>query len=131
MLYLCKEKSINFTHNLHNMKNILFFILVLFSTNIFAQRAIYTDNDGDGILEYTLQNTNGKVIETGYYYNGKMHGTWTSFYPSGKKQAVVKFKNGMKHGKWFFYDQQGRTITTVTYENDKKIMASQSQYSSN
>ena len=113
------------------MKNILFLILVLFSTNILAQRAVYTDNDGDGIVEYTLQNTNGKVIETGYYQNGKMHGTWTSFYPSGTKQAVVKFKNGMKHGKWLFYDHQERIITTVTYENDKKIMASQNQYSSN
>lgn len=112
------------------MRNFLLILTLVFGLSLSAQQVLYTDNDGDGVIEYTLTSNDGKVIETGYYLNGKMHGTWTSFYPSGKKQAVVKFRQGKKHGKWTFFDQQGRTTVTVTYDNDKKIMATQNQYSS-
>lgn len=111
------------------MKKIIFIFTLFFSISVFGQ-AVYTDNDGDGVIEYTLTK-DGKVIETGYYLSGKMHGTWTSFHSNGKKQAVVKFRSGKKHGKWFFFDQEGRETFTVTYENDKKVMASQNRYSSN
>lgn len=112
------------------MRNLLLLISLVIGFSLSAQHSSYTDNDGDGVIEYTLTSNDGKVIETGYYLDGKMHGTWTSFYPSGKKQAVVKFRQGKKHGKWIFFDQQGRTTVMVTYDNDKKIMATQNQYSS-
>lgn len=112
------------------MRNFLLIVSLILGFSVSAQQATYTDLDGDGVIEYTLKSKDGKVIETGYYLNSKMHGTWTSFHPSGKKQAVVKFRNGKKHGKWIFFDQEGRTTLVVTYENDRKIMATQSQYSS-
>jgi antitoxin component YwqK of YwqJK toxin-antitoxin module len=112
------------------MRNFLLIVSLILGFSLSAQQSTYTDDDGDGVIEYTLTSKDGKVIETGYYLNGKMHGTWTSFYPSGKKQAVVKFRNGKKNGKWTFFDQEGRTSLVVTYDNDKKIMATQNQYSS-
>lgn len=112
------------------MRQFLLITSLVLGFGLAAQQATYTDLDGDGVVEYTLKSQDGKVIETGYYLNSKMHGTWTSFYPSGKKQAVVKFRDGKKHGKWIFFDQEGRTTLVVTYENDRKIMATQSQYSS-
>lgn len=111
------------------MRNFLLIISLVLGFGMSAQQAVYTDLDGDGVIEYTLKSTDGKVIETGYYLDSKMHGTWTSFYQSGKKQAVVKFRYGKKHGKWVFFDQEGRTTLVVTYENDRKIMATQNQYS--
>jgi antitoxin component YwqK of YwqJK toxin-antitoxin module len=113
------------------MKNILLMITLLISFNSFAQQAIYTDNDGDGIIEYTLKNEMGNVMETGYYLNGKMTGTWTLYFPNGKKQMVAKFKNGIKHGTWLIYDGNNRLVTEVVYDNNKKLKATQRQYASN
>lgn len=53
------------------MKKILLIITLFISFNSFAQQAIYTDNDGDGVIEYTLKNEMGNVMETGYYLNGR------------------------------------------------------------
>jgi antitoxin component YwqK of YwqJK toxin-antitoxin module len=113
------------------MKKIFTIIILIFSINMYSQTSTYTDYDGDGLIEYSKQNEQGRVIETGFYYNNKMHGTWISYYPSGKKQSIVKFRNGVKHGKWIFLDESGRTLLVVLYENDKKIMATQNQYASN
>lgn len=113
------------------MKNLIVLLLVFMSLPTFAQQAIYTDNDGDGIIEYTLYNKNGKVEETGFYVNGKMTGTWTSYYPNGKKKMVAKFRNGVKHGTWLVYDSKNRVVTEVVYNNNKKVSASQHNYASN
>jgi antitoxin component YwqK of YwqJK toxin-antitoxin module len=112
------------------MKNFLFIVSLILSFGALSQKSIYTDLDGNGVIEYTLESEDGKVIETGHYLHKKMHGTWTSFYQSGKKQGVAKFRHGKKHGKWIFFDQEGRRTLVVTYENDKKIMATQNHYSS-
>ena len=112
------------------MKNILTIFLILLGINLYSQNKTYTDYDGDGIIEYKLQDQSNKIIEIGYYLNNKMHGTWTSFYPSGKKLAVVKFKNGIKHCKWFFFQEDGKVLMVVTYENDKKIMGRENHYTS-
>jgi antitoxin component YwqK of YwqJK toxin-antitoxin module len=113
------------------MKTILIITLLFLNLNLFAQKAIYTDNDGDGVIEYTLMDDFKKVLETGYYQNNKMVGTWTLFYPNGKKRVVAKFKNGIKQGLWLVYDDKGRILTEVFYKDDKKISASQHIYANN
>jgi len=113
------------------MKKILLSFLFVSTTVLFGQRAIYTDNDGDGVIEYTLYDNFGKVSETGYYYNKKMVGTWTSFYPNGKRKVVAKFRNGLKHGTWLVYDDKGRVLNQIVYKEDKKISASQHRYAAN
>jgi len=110
------------------MKKILMTLMLFLGFNLFSQNAIYTDYDGNKIIEYTLQDEYGKVLETGFYFNNKMHGTWTSFFPSGKKQAVVKFRNGIKNGKWFYYDEDGRVLMSITYKDDRKVMVTQNHY---
>lgn len=110
------------------MKHMFTVILLLFGFNLLSQTASYTNYDGDKIIEYTLKSESGKVIETGYYLNNKMHGTWTAYYPSGKVQAIVKFREGNRHGKWSFFDENGRILMVITYNNNKKLMATQNQY---
>lgn len=113
------------------MKKILLFCSLVLGFSMAAQKAHYTDNDGDGVIEYVLVNQNGQVLETGYYYNQKMTGTWTSFYPNGKKQTVAKFRNGVRHGNWFMYNENGLVIFQVVYKEGKKVSASQHSYASN
>ena len=113
------------------MKKIILIFGLILSSSIFAQQAVYTDNDGDGIVEYNLINKDGRTIESGYYYEGKMVGTWTSFYPNGKKQFIARFKNGLKHGKWISYDSQGRELFVITYQDGLRTSATQNRYNNN
>jgi antitoxin component YwqK of YwqJK toxin-antitoxin module len=110
------------------MKKIILFLLVVLGFSTYGQQSIYTDNDGDGVIEYTLQDKSGNVLETGYYYNGKMYGTWTSFFPNGKKQMVAKFKDGKRNGTWFIYDLQGRITFQIVYKDGLKVSASENRY---
>jgi len=47
-------------------KNLFIFSLVL-GFSMSAQKAIYTDLDGDGVIEYVLKDNNGDVLESGFY----------------------------------------------------------------
>ena len=113
------------------MKNILLILCFLLSIEGFSQQSIYTDEDGDGVIEYTQVSKDGKLVEKGFYYNGKMVGTWTSYYPSGKKQVIAKFKSGVKHGTWYIYDNEGRVVVEVEYKDWLKVSATQHKYASN
>ena len=113
------------------MKTILITTLLFLTSNLFAQKAIYTDNDGDGIIEYTSVSKDGRIQERGFYLNGKMTGSWISYSSNGKKSVVAKFKNGEKHGTWFFYDEKGRITLEVVYKDNRKVSASQHRYASN
>ena len=112
------------------MKKFLFLIGLIFTFTVKAQKAIYTDNDGDGVIEYVLRNDDGIVLETGFYYNKQKVKTWTSYYPDGKKQYVARFKNGVRHGLWAMYDQSGKVVFEVIYKDGKKVSASQHSYAS-
>jgi antitoxin component YwqK of YwqJK toxin-antitoxin module len=113
------------------MKKVLVLLTLIVGLPIFSQNAIYTDNDGDGIIEYVLKNSNGRVEETGFYSNGKMTGVWTSYYESGQRKVVARFKNGVKHGTWLIYDSKGRVSTEIVYKEDRKVSATQHKYAVN
>lgn len=113
------------------MKKVLFIFSLVFGLSMSAQNATYTDQDGDGVIEYVLKDNSGKVLETGSYYNQKKVRTWTSYHPNGKKQTVARFKNGVRHGNWYMYDENGLLVFEITYKDGKKVSASQHSYASN
>ena len=49
------------------MKTILIITLLFLNSNLFAQKAIYTDNDGDGVIEYTLMDDLKKVLDSRFF----------------------------------------------------------------
>lgn len=113
------------------MKTILIITLLFITSNLFAQKTIYTDNDGSGTIKYTLVDKDGKIQEEGFYFNKKRSGTWTRYSPNGKKIEVARFRNGQRHGTWFFFDETGKKTFEVVYKNNKKISASEHRYTSN
>jgi antitoxin component YwqK of YwqJK toxin-antitoxin module len=112
------------------MKKILLILGFIIGVSANGQNATYTDNDGDGVIEYVLTNDAGVVLETGFYYNRQKVRTWTSYYPNGKKETVARFRNGLRHGLWVNYDHSGKKVLEVVYKNGKKISASQHSYAS-
>jgi antitoxin component YwqK of YwqJK toxin-antitoxin module len=111
-------------------KNLFIFSLVL-GFSMSAQKAIYTDLDGDGVIEYVLEDNDGGVLETGFYYQQKKVKTWISYYADGNKRVVARFKNGLRHGKWFMYNEKGLVVYEITYKSGKRVSASQHSYASN
>ena len=112
------------------MKNFLLILALIIGVSVNGQNATYTDNDGDGVIEYVLKNNEGVVLETGFYYNRQKVRTWTAYYSDGKKQTVARFKNGLRHGLWSMYDQNGKVVFEVVYKDGKKVSASQHSYAS-
>lgn len=113
------------------MKKIFLLFSLVFAFSMSAQKAYYTDDDGNGVIEYVLLDNEGNKLETGFYCNKKMTGTWISYHPGGKKNVVAKFKNGVRHGNWIIYNQQGQIVYQILYKSGKKVSASQHNYATN
>ena len=110
------------------MKKILFLLSFLMFQNLYSQTTQFTDNDGDGVIEYKLVSTSGIVLEEGFYFNNKMVGTWHLYNDNGTVQMVARFKNGLKHGKWLIYDNKGRVKTEIVYVQGRKESATEHRY---
>ena len=103
--------------NLRVMKKLFLVMFMLMSNYLFSQTTLYTDNDGDGVIEYTLIRNNGSIEEEGYYLNGKMVGTWTSYYTNGVINIRANFKNGLRHGSWTIYEESGKIKFEIIYKD--------------
>jgi antitoxin component YwqK of YwqJK toxin-antitoxin module len=110
------------------MKKILFLLSFLMFQSLYSQTTEFTDNNGDGVIEYRLVSTNGTLLEEGYYFNNKMVGTWRLYTNSGDLQMVAQFRNGLKHGKWLIYDEKGRVKTEIVYVQNRKESATEHRY---
>ena len=106
------------------MKRTLLIMFMLISNYLFSQTTLYTDNDGDGVIEYTLLRPNGSVEEEGFYLNGKMVKTWISYFEDGKVSIKANFKNGLRHGSWLIYDENGNIKYEILYSEGirKKVI---------
>ena len=62
----------------------------------------------------------GGMISSHQFNNGKFHGKWKFYYPSGQLQTVGKFDNGLRIGKWNYYHENGKKSQTSIYLNGKK-----------
>lgn len=111
------------------MKKLLFLISFFVFQSLYSQTTEFTDNNGDGVIEYRLISQNGILLEEGFYFNNKMVGTWKLYTQDGKLQMVAKFKNGLKHGTWLIYDEKGRIKTEIVYVQNYKESAVEHKYS--
>ena len=60
------------------------------------------------------------MISSHQFNNGKFHGKWKFYYPTGQLQTVGKFDNGLRVGKWNYYHENGKKSQTSIYLNGKK-----------
>ncbi len=67
---------------------------------------------------YTMFYPNGKLMERGTYDAGVKVGTWTRFRETGAKERLANFAAGLLQGTWTEYDEDGRVAVVGTYLND-------------
>ena len=99
------------------MKKYIILIAILFSGIAFAQdNGPKLEAIGE-LVKTTYYFENGKVQQEGFFKNGKLEGTWTSFDDNGNKMSVATYTNGEKTGKWLFWN--GNKLNEVEYSNSR------------
>ena len=63
---------------------------------------------------------NGLVEKRGVKINGKRHGRWESFYPSGFKWSEVEYREGIKNGDIVVYYPNGMMKYQGRYYDDDR-----------
>jgi antitoxin component YwqK of YwqJK toxin-antitoxin module len=99
------------------MKKIIFAAALLFAGMLSAQNVKPHHEIENTVIKSTYYYDNGAVRQTGFYKDGKLHGTWISYNEDGTKQALGEYENGKKTGKWFFWT--GATLSEVDYNNSQ------------
>ena len=56
----------------------------------------------------TVFNEQGKLLQTGFYLQGKEDGHWEFYNEDGQLNYSGYYKNGERVGEWFEYDRKGR-----------------------
>lgn len=97
------------------MKKYVIIAVLLVSGLTFAQNKAPKLENVNGLVKATYFYDNGQIEQEGFFKDGKLDGTWTSYNENGSKKAVAEYTNGEKTGKWFFYNQN--TIAEVNYSN--------------
>lgn len=91
------------------MKKVLIIVFVLMGLTLNAQKT-----------EVTITDTNGKVIEKGYYNEQNQRDSiWCGYDDNGKVVLESEYKNGIKTGIWRMYNEKGRLIFKILYVDGK------------
>lgn len=65
--------------------------------------------------------SNGDIIKTINYSDGRLNGDFSYFYNNGKKKLNGSFSNDLKKGDWNFYNQKGKIQWSQSYNAGKPI----------
>lgn len=99
------------------MKKIIVAGLMLTAGVLSAQNIKPTHEITDQLVKSTYYYDNGAVKQSGFYKDGKLHGSWVSYNQDGTKQSMGEYENGQKTGKWFFWT--GTVLNEVDYSNSR------------
>lgn len=102
------------------MKKCLIMAVMLVSGVVFAQKAHHKYEVVDNMVKATYFYDNGKVMQEGFYKDGKVHGKWVSYDEAGNKKSLGEYNNGAKTGKWFFWTDNN--LSEVDY-SDSRVAA--------
>jgi len=130
------------------MKKLVFtFAAVLTLGFINAQtlndKGLYIDNEGglfSGTISQVQNNTkseftvkegviqgeasyfyaSGKLMETGFYTQGKKDQKWIRFSETGSVSAIAFYTLGKKSGTWLVYDANGKKRFEMNYNDGQK-----------
>lgn len=99
------------------MKSIATSLALLFSAMLMAQNIEPKFEKDGNMLKGTYFHENGKVAQTGFFLNGKLHGEWKMYDEEGTKIAMGEYVEGTKTGKWFFWE--GKVLKEVDYADNR------------
>lgn len=117
------------------MKNLILIVFLFASVSMMGQtkelrtffdngsvKSIYLYTSADN-YQVTNYHTNGKIMETGQFVNGKMEGIWTSFNEQAVQIGEASYSDGLRTGDWKIFDASGALRYKITYANNKIVTA--------
>ncbi|HBS87115.1 MAG: hypothetical protein A2W91_02765 [Bacteroidetes bacterium GWF2_38_335] len=72
-------------------------------------------SNGNGLLD--LNFPDGKLMERGYYVDGREDGEWVYGYENGQTMSKGTFKAGKESGKWLSWFEDGAKKSELNYDN--------------
>lgn len=91
------------------MKKVLIIVFVLIGLTLNAQKT-----------EVIITDTNGNVIERGYYNKqNQKDSIWYVYNDEGRVVIETQYENGVKSGIWRMYNENGRVIFKILYVDGK------------
>jgi hypothetical protein len=113
------------------MRKLNLFLLILFALDLQAQDTTYLARHYDKTSIYKVsrktdtllihQSTEGKVTGKCKLKNGLCHGTYTRFYPSGRKMWERQMVKGIYEGKSVFYNENSKRVAEFNFRNDTLV----------
>lgn len=76
---------------------------------------IYTEYEDVPGLVHVTYNLNGQTTEEGDILNEKRHGTWISYFPSGKIKTIISYLHGVKQGPEIRFENSGYVVSKTTF----------------
>ncbi|MBS1681435.1 MAG: hypothetical protein JST48_06965 [Bacteroidetes bacterium] len=85
-------------------------------------RYIRVNDQGDFNGYFADATTDGSVIGTGRYINGKRHGHFETYYPNGKIKRKGEYRNNLPVGDWEFYYDSGLPERTLKITDSDTLL---------
>lgn len=67
----------------------------------------------------TIWNSNGKISAISYYQNGRKHGVYQEYYPTGVLRVEQMYANGVEEGMYRSYFASGKLYNEGQFKNGK------------
>jgi len=118
------QKTVKYRQVMEMKRKLL--CMVLFATqalSLWARSVSVRDiRDVDGVMYVKgeaapFTGTIKDVKDRNYYLEGKPHGKWVTFHPSGAMKSIENWKNGRLNGKFVLYREDGSKVMETTYTN--------------
>jgi antitoxin component YwqK of YwqJK toxin-antitoxin module len=103
-----------------------------YEANIVTGNWFYHVNDHTEKGEYEMGLKNGPwkyyyldhtLMFKGTFKDDRPMGKHITYFPSGRKRYVRKYKNGQKHGTWKEFDENGELVHVFGYKNNVMLSA--------
>lgn len=106
------------------MKPLFFFLILSFSTGLFAQTTVVgtVQSHGDTTLVKTTYKEGGRNEEYGLNKNGNREGKYIRYTRYGKVYTEGQYSNGAPVGVWNYYrpDTSGALVETLNFDTHKE-----------
>ena len=79
-------------------------VFAMFFVGLFSAQQNENHEVVDQMVKSTYFHDNGQIKTSGFYKDGKLHGTWIAYDENGVKTAMGQYEDGKKIGKWFFWN---------------------------
>jgi antitoxin component YwqK of YwqJK toxin-antitoxin module len=99
------------------MKKYTIIALMLVSGMLFSQNIQPKLEVVNKKVKATYYHDNGKVLQEGFFENGKLQGEWVSYDDAGNKTAMATYEKGEKVGNWFFWNAE--VLNEVSFSNNR------------